>query len=449
MRKSFSDLSRYTEEAGTGIPAETKPLVLQVKDNTVIASRQVDVETAVVFTARNVAKERSGIHARMEICIEWRGKAQPTSLGWSLFNIERDEDRLRLSNKCHAMLGPVLKNLVSKDGLKHDFDYFAANVWDKLLGAHLAMRVPGDLEPTAKPLLVPFILDGGGTILFAAPGSGKSFIGQGMAVAVDAGLEEPWACQQRTTLFVNLERSAASVKSRLGVINQALGLQVERPLLIYNARGRSLVDVREAVERTILEEHVGLVVVDSISRAGAGGLTKDDTANAVCDILNGWGIAWLAIAHTPRGDNTHAFGSMMFDAAADVMIQQISETKPVDGGSWLGVGLQIVKSNDSAKIAQMRFALEFDQRGLYSIRRADAGEFADLEAEGSSQLSRTQQIMEYLAKMGATDGETIASDLGMHRSAAVRILTRADEFVRVGEPGGGKGKKTTWGLRYP
>ena len=441
---SFDELSRLTEESNSPVPPSNHgPLVLVVKDSMVTATRQVDAASAMILQATHVTKERTGIHARIEIRIN------ETVLGWSILNIERDEDRLRLSNKCYGMLGPVLKALVNKDGLKHDFDNFASKVWDKLLGSHLATRVPGDLEPAAKPLLVPFILEGGGTILFAAPGSGKSFIGQGMCVAVDAGLDEPWSTRQANSLFVNLERSAASVRSRLGAINQALGLPVERPLLMYNARGHSLVDVREAVERTILEEKVGLVVVDSISRAGAGSLVKDDVGNAICDILNGWGIAWLAIAHSPRGDNTHEFGTIMFSAAADLLVQQTSETKAVDGGSWLGVGLQIVKANDTAKASQVRFALEFDQRGLFCIRRADAGEFADIEAEGSTHLSRSLQIRDYLTSMGATTADTIASDLGMHRSSVVRILTKGEDFVRAGDRGGGKNNPTLWGLRHP
>ena len=69
-----------------------------------------------------------------------------------------------------------------------------------------------------------YIIKGGGTILFAPPGRGKSWIGLLMACSVDSGVSDVWDVPTaRKCLFVNLERSAESVQRRLGLVNTAMG----------------------------------------------------------------------------------------------------------------------------------------------------------------------------------------------------------------------------------
>jgi hypothetical protein len=56
-------------------------------------------------------------------------------------------------------------------------------------------------------------------------------------------------------LFINLERSAASVADRLGNVNRgARAAPDTRPMLTLNARGRSLMDVAGSARKAI-EQH--------------------------------------------------------------------------------------------------------------------------------------------------------------------------------------------------
>ena len=193
-----------------------------------------------------------------------------------------------------------------------------------------------------------------------APGTGKSYAALLVGVSVDAGLSsELWRIPAPApVLYVNLERTKGAMLRRLGQVNDALGLEADRSLLMLHARGRSLVDVISQIGMAVREHAIQLVVVDSLSRSGMGDLTENLTANRAMDLLNGIPCAWLAIGHTPRADTSHIYGSVMFDAAADVSIQLVSDEAP-GPRQQLALALKVTKANDIARSPSRVVVLEF------------------------------------------------------------------------------------------
>src|SRR6185295_8453762 len=114
---------------------------------------------------------------------------------------------------------------------------------------------------------------------FGREGGGKTNSALIMAVSTDAGVPGPFGTPARPckVLFVNLERSAESVRSRLARVNRLLGLPADRRLLMLHARGRPLRDVLPQIQRSVSDRGVGVVFLDSISRSGAGSLVEDET----------------------------------------------------------------------------------------------------------------------------------------------------------------------------
>ena len=156
------------------------------------------------------------------------------------------------------------------------------------------------------------------------------------------------------------------------------------------ARGRSLAGVQEAVKATIERHDVGLLVLDSISRGGFGNLIENEVGNGIVDALSSLCPTWLAIGHSPRADATHVYGSVMYDAGADIMVQVLSEQRPKE----LGLGLRITKANDIGKQPMKAIGLEFDDFGLSRIRKAYESQYPEL-TKGEDQ-SDADQIMTYL-----------------------------------------------------
>jgi hypothetical protein len=382
--------------------------------------REIDDEHAITFRAEGIRQERTGVHGRVTVV------CNGAVLAWSNFNVEKDEDRVRLANSAYTHLNG-LSVVYPKTHLKNDLDQFCAGLWDAQIGQMMPVQMNGTLEPHPPEfVLYPFMLSEGGAIIFAPPGRGKSYTLLLMAVCVDAGLECLWQpVSKRKVLFINLERGAKSVADRLGNVNGALGLHRYRPLATINARGKSLSDVAAAAERYIGENDVGVVFVDSISRAGAGDLNANESVNRIIDQLNRMCPAWVGLAHTPRADESHLYGGIHFEAGADVVVQLLSEQE--EEGP-LGIGLQITKQNDIGKVPLWTMALEFGDTGLSRVRRARPGEFP--EVERGKRMTMRETVRQHLLDVGAMSASEVADELGLNRSNVAALLSNDPWFVK-------------------
>lgn len=383
-----------------------------------------------VMSAADIRKERTGVHALVDI--EMKG----ASLAWGTVNVEKDEERVRMANSAWGRINgqlAVLKEdeIFDKSEMKRCFDAFCRGLWTATVGAALPVQMEGAVEPRPQSFILrPYVLEGGGTILFGHPGRGKSYITLLMAVSIDAGSDRIWRCQQRPVLWINLERSVQSVAARLGNINQALGLPRDRKLLTLNGRGRSLMDVLPACKRAVAEYGVGFVLLDSISRAGMGDLTENQPVNRVIDAMNSLGPTWMGIAHAPRASDEHLYGSIHFEAGADVVVQLRSQQEE-DGP--LGIGLQMMKQNDTSKHPLEILALDFGATGLKSVRKASKGEFPDVEK--GRKITMKQAVIDYLLEQGAATATAIALTLGYDRSNVSGLLSSNPAFVVVKKVG--------------
>lgn len=368
--------------------------------------------------AEAVRQERTGIHARVSIALN------RVYLAWSTFNVERDEDRTRLCNSAMAHTGEAVSDTYPKIALKHDLDLFCRGIWPAWVSRYTPTPVsPDPSMPAIEFVLYPYVVKGGGTILFAPPGRGKSYFALAMALCIDAGAGL-WSPPRRKALFINLERSGRSVQRRLTDLCGALG--IEKSLLCLHARGRSLNDVYESARKCVREEGVEVIFLDSISRSGFGDLTENAPVNRIIDGLNRLAETWVALGHTPRATEDHLYGSVHFDAGADVVVRMATQRQ--SSGS-LGIGLDITKANDFAPPPMGLFALEFSQDRLTVVRQAQRSEFPELAEKASNTL--VDEIEDYLLDVGNTTATLVAQALGRNRSTVASVLSANERFVKL------------------
>ena len=372
----------------------------------------------VMFYAKDLRQERTGLHASIEAFFN------NELLSFSTCNIQRDEDRVRFSGTVARNLERLSKinrvpaiNAYPKESIKVDLDSFAYSAWPVFMTGFSSELVEGNADLALSYLIDPFLLDDAGTVMYARPGRGKSQIVMTMAVSVDAGINTIWPVRQAPSYYINLERSPRSLQRRLGQINEALGLNPSRPLRMLNARSRSLRDIVEQVEREMDKYGIGFVILDSISRAGMGDLNDNRVGQQIINELNkvidGKGASYLAIGHTSWGGDEsdgHIYGSIQQEAGADVMLGLRSARNPKNEGQ-LGVLLEMTKYNDAPPKESPLVVFEWDSFGLKSVGTGSITDFPDLEKHKEAGMDERKWIQQFATDWILSEGPQSISGL--------------------------------------
>jgi RecA-family ATPase len=335
----------------------------------------------VLFKAENFRVERSHQHATCSILYNTLLLEQDD------IALHKMEERKKLMNAAHKTLmiaEPALdtgRNKYLSATAHRQFLDFIKQAWGKWHDNQSITDTVGSDREEIPWLLSPFCTINAGTIIFAPPASGKSWLGLTLAVATDAGSSSLWTPrEQGNTLYINLERSPESFERRLGSVNSALLGEDsrKRPLKMLHGRGKSLTDVGETIQRAVKKYNIKLIILDSLSRAGSS-LIDDSAANRTMDALNKFGCAWIAIGHTPRDDSKHVFGSQMFSAAAD---QEWAVThRQIENDNRMWQKLHMIKGNDVPNMADVHIEYTMNKYGIEKIRHISKDSFPN-EIEG-------------------------------------------------------------------
>ena len=408
----------------------------------VLAKRLIFDGYQINFIANGLHPRSTGPHATISICEQspnfkiTEQDPHGKTIVYTTFNIGKNEDRTRLANAAYKLLVPKDEKLYSpyktvgydNDFLKVDLDRFCIQieqVWESQFESELTT---GDPTLIQKHRIYPFAVSDGGTIMFARPKSGKSFLALAMAVSIDSNVNKFWQVEKCPVLYVNLERSARSMQQRLGNVNRALGLKPNRPLRFLHARGRSLKDIVNPIKKAMSKHNIKYVILDSISRSGMGDLTSNDVANRITDSLNSIiekgdnERGYLAIAHTSWSEE-HVYGSIHFEAAAD-SICSVKTSK--NEYNELGVQLQVDRGNDvssGVELPMLKFA--FNEFGLSGISSASADDFPDLIPDTLS-----ERISKYLVRNPDKTPVEISQSLKINDSSVRGILYRNKDMFK-------------------
>ena len=354
------------------------------------AERKLDTGESVLFMARDVRHERTGQHG--EIGIMFRDRV----LGSHVFNLGRADARGVLIREAWPHLesaGEVTTAAYPKPILAHDltqFCFYLRTEWEQGLVDIVSYSHTGE-EPKRNFPLYPYLIENSGTLVYAPPESGKSLLVQAMAVSVAADISHIWEVQQTPVLYINLERPGRVLEARERSLLRALGLPEDRSRVSYlHMRGRPLESVLRKA-RPFLKSNPGAVVVlDSVSRTRLGSLVEDATAMQFIDLMGDLGVTWIGIGHTPRATADHMYGSVHYDAGADIMLKLSAERTD----SHLGLLLEMTKANDIKRRKPAYYALEFRDDRLEDFKHSNASEFPALYS--GSKKSTVQQIKDHL-----------------------------------------------------
>lgn len=164
----------------------------------------------------------------------------------------------------------------------------------------------GKLEarPAESYLVDPFLPADKTTIVYGAGGTGKSYLADLLAVAVATGHDIlGWRTRPGTVLYLDWETDSYEIDERVRRV--AAGLGVPTPEILYRSCVAPLEDMAEDLSRTVADEGVALVIVDSVGMASGGGRDSGDaneSALRLFSALRHLSTTVLAIDHITGED---------------------------------------------------------------------------------------------------------------------------------------------------
>lgn len=243
------------------------------------------------------------------------------------------------------------------------------------VAAEESAREPGDsifplldfdeLEAMPPPswLIHELIVDDGLTVVYGDPGAGKSFVALDMALRLSMGLDWHGTAAKPTGVLYIAGEGARGIGKRIKGWRREHGMEgVDAPFLLLPVavelldkvqRGKLLRTIDAAVTRAGFS--IGLIVVDTVSRALAGGDENGQEAmggfvSALDEIKRHTGGAAIGVHHSGKDKDKGMRGSTVLLGACDASIR-ISKTGQI-------VTLKTEKQKDAEEAAPIYLTMK-------------------------------------------------------------------------------------------
>ncbi len=220
--------------------------------------------------------------------------------------------------------------------------------------------------PQPTFLLWPFLFEKMPTVLYGPGGSGKSFLGLLMAMAVSL----PWKYnplgfvapdEPVKSLYLDYETERNEIGYRLKSIAKGMGMNAGR--IKYRRCSSRLADDIESIKQLIESNNIGFIVVDSLGKACGGDLKESEPAIAMFSALRQLEVTSLLITHMAKGNSekgreSSPYGTTYFkDYGRSVWeIQTVQEVNE----DTIDVGLFHKKVNSSKKLGPFGYRIAFN-----------------------------------------------------------------------------------------
>jgi hypothetical protein len=278
-----------------------------------------------------------------------------------------------------ALLSPQSRSGLARDIEKRirrpsgaapmDMELMVDEVCQEVIEATKAPLLVTDLstiKPASTPrFLVPNIVqEDESTILYAAGGSGKSYLALAIAAAVQVGGQFLGRdCERREVLYLDWESKPEQMARRLMLVSRGLGLTSLPPVKYINLI-EGFRRHQAGIAQAVAEHGIGFVIIDSVSMATAGEGTGSVTSDAIAFMrgLRALGVTCLLIDHISSDDVKRgkpvnkAMGAVAKGNQARAAFELRDTTEP---GSQHHITLRHTKVNDTRRFPDLQMFVDW------------------------------------------------------------------------------------------
>lgn len=340
-------------------------------------------EDSVRFEVSSLYKTTWGISGRVTVrSTITSARAVPSMKGY--ITTERLDF---LSGRSRAMFAERLNTLIPapKGAAAIDWPMVVEELTARVMDAEHrqpVMRVLSEVPATSTTqYLLPFFLpDSKATILYGAGGTGKSIFANGLAAAIQTGSHFlGWKAKKRNVLYLDWETDEGDIAHRNMLVSRGLGLEAPAPVN-YMSLEMPLELEMGHIAAAVVENKIGLVVIDSVGMASTQGRDGSDPAEGAIQFFRGLRMlnaAVLCIDHISGEDQrrgragaTKPYGSVFKWNSARNAFEMIDNTP--DGGP-MTVMLRHRKANLGPRMNDMSVIVRWnDDEEQVFFRRAES-----------------------------------------------------------------------------
>ena len=284
-----------------------------------------------------------------------------------------------------------------------------------------------DVAAQQRWLIDPLLQLNNPTLIYGPGSSGKSWLGQYIAVLADAGLSETGfdvdPCTGRV-LYLDWETTQDEIAERVTKIRQGMNLP-DSGNIWYKKMTSGLANDIESLREAVVDHNIALVIVDSLGSACMGEPESAEVVLRTFAALRSLNVTALCIDHTNK--EGYLFGSVYKYNSAR-MVFEIKKSQEPDEDKLIFV-LFHKKANNSKLIKERGFIMTFGD-GAVTFERQDVR-----DTPLADQLRLVDRIANLL-RDGAMTAQDIAEGLDKARSHVDKVLSngvRDGRFVRLND----------------
>lgn len=301
-----------------------------------------------------------------------------------------------------------------------------------------------DDVPPLSYLVDPIVVEDEPTVIYGLGGCGKSTIALLLGLMVQMPLTDNklglTIKDRKGVLYLDWETSHQAITRRMKALQK--GLQIPTFMALHYRRcSTPLADDTEAVQRAILDNNIGFVIIDSVAAACGGDLNAAEPALRMFKALRELKVTSLLVAHTSKNSatkETSIYGSAFFTNYGRSVWEM--KKKQQVGVKGLKVGLYHRKANDSELFKPLGFEIKWDRaKSFCCIEAIDIGSVAELATEGSMR-DQVLKLLSYGQMTTRAIAEALEADEVTVR-ARLNDLEKAGRIHRFGTE-----RTRSWGL---
>ena len=281
-------------------------------------------------------------------------------------------------------------------------------------------------ETALEFLLEPVLVKGHPVLIYAQGGTGKSLLAQYMSLLLQNGLtltRHPG--EKRNVLYLDWELDEVEFARRLGmlVVNLPEG-EIDTPF--YKKCTLTLSAELPTVLRAVMENDIGLVVVDSAGPAIGGDINE---TSKVIEFFNcvrkvtAMGVTVLILSHVSKQSKKEKSGTPIGSVYFENLSRICWELKQSYADGKLTLGLFCRKSNFGS-FPSIGFEVSFEDGLAFVDVLRDQSEIKDLDVAGQSVPELVMRVLEVLGEATVSD---LAREINVEKQYLWLVLHRLKE----------------------